>query len=466
MTTPLPNPGTRRPPTPDAAPPTWVREAVRDILDRSAAYRDLDSERRRSLARAMVQVSALAAHLIGEELTAESGLSGSGSGTTGAPRPLARAQAAPGFGAAADRVASTTRSVLNAVSFPRFVTDLINGVFRAMLDSTSQQMTMYVELLNNVSASLDGFANTQFSQDAVRRSLVERFPDRFELEEPEVDPQDPPPAPEDQEPLRLRLRPNASMPKAEEVRAALGIEPAVAVDASNPEQLVPLARRQMARQRQQMLATMVMLGMQRIVVESGRIHASMRFHVDTRSATDSVQGSSFNMQNRVRAGGSFGFGPWGASADIENTVGYVSTQRSQSNEELNTDLELNSSVEINFRSDYLPLNRMAAQANADRIRANTLNPDVEMARTASEERRQRETGQRAADQEQMRSLDGSLDRQSPGLTGTDTPLPTPGGTGTSPGTAPATPASPVTAPVTAANPVATPAAPGSAAPHP
>jgi hypothetical protein len=33
-----------------------------------------------------------------------------------------------------------------AVSFPRFVTDLINGVFKDMLSSSTQQMNAYVEL--------------------------------------------------------------------------------------------------------------------------------------------------------------------------------------------------------------------------------------------------------------------------------------------------------------------------------
>jgi len=407
-----------------APPPPWLRQAVRDLLERSTGYQGLATEGRRALARAMVQISTLAAHLISEELAGEICPSAPRSTPVSALRPLARAQDAPGFAAAADRVASTTRNVLNAVSFPRFVTDLINGVFRAMLDSSSQQMNMYVELLNNVSASLDGFANTQFSLDAVRRSLVDRFPDQFELEEPEVEPGDEPPDPDDLVPPRLRLRSGAAMPTADEIRAALGMAPAQTVEVSNPEQLVPLARRQLARQRQQMLATMVMMGMQRIVVESGRIHASMRFHVDTHSAANAEQGSTFDLRNRVRAGGRFGFGPWGASADIENTVGYVSTQRSQSSEELNTDLELNSSVEINFRSDYLPLNRMTGQDSAERIRANALNPEAETAAAAAE-RRTRDSERRAADQARLRAMDSVLAPQAPQLSAHDTPVPIP-----------------------------------------
>ena len=102
-----------------------------------------------------------------------------------------------------------------------------------------------------------------------------------------------------------------------------------------------------------MLATMVMLGMPRIVIESGRLHASMRFHIDTRSAAADDRGSSFDVRNEAEASGSFGYGPWGASAKVKNTIGYVSTQRTQTTEEMNTDLDLNSSVELVFKTDYL-----------------------------------------------------------------------------------------------------------------
>ena len=43
----------------------------------------------------------------------------------------------------------------------RYLPDLVNGVFRAMLDSSQQQMQMYVQLLNSVSASAAGFEQTR-----------------------------------------------------------------------------------------------------------------------------------------------------------------------------------------------------------------------------------------------------------------------------------------------------------------
>src|SRR5260370_4809122 len=143
------------------------------------------------------------------------------------------------------------------------------------------------------------------------------------------------------------------MPSEEALKSAFGLGPSDSVPSGDPEtSLLPFARIQMARQRQQMLATMVMLGMQRIVIDSGKINASIRFHIDTRSAAQAEQGNTFSLQNTINASGSYGFGPWGVSASVSNTIGYVSTQRSQTTDERNTDLDLNSSLEINCTSDY------------------------------------------------------------------------------------------------------------------
>jgi hypothetical protein len=62
---------------------------------------------------------------------------------------------------------------------------------------------------------------------------------------------------------------------------------------------LPSAHASIARQRQQVLATMVMMGMQRIVIESGRINAAMRFHIDTRSTANEESGSKFNIENQA-----------------------------------------------------------------------------------------------------------------------------------------------------------------------
>jgi hypothetical protein len=390
------------------APPASVRNAIRDLLTERPEYWSQDPGTRRSLAQGLVRIGAAALALAADAQAAES--------DSPAHPPLATAQGAGSefSGVAAQRVADTTRQILDAVSFPRFVAELINGVFKALVDTNQQQMHSYVELIRNVAASTEGFADANVGVDGARRWLAERFPGALTVEgESDPFPSAPgePVSPEDQAErdaqTRLRLKPGATMPNEGSLRLALGLGPQDSLPGGDPENLVALARSTLARNRQQMLATMVMLGMQRIVIESGRLHAAMRFHIDTRSAAQQDLGSQFDTRNTATVAGSVGFGPWGASASMTNTIGYVSTNKTQTTEEMNTSLDLNSSVELVFKTDYLPLDRLAGRDQVDRIKVNTLNPQAEE-QAAAEAAKAR--GQRAAESDAKRreSLDKSF----------------------------------------------------------
>ena len=401
------------------APLPVVRETVRDLLLSSAAYHSLTPDQRREISQSMVSVCQTAVALLQEEVRSDA-LAGKPPGA----QALAQSQAAPErraparaqnageefSGVSAQRVAGTTHAILKAVSFPRFVTELINGVFKALVDSNQQQMQSYVELIRNVAASTDGFADMNMAPNRARQWLIDAFPGSFEMDGGEVEEGWESDEPEES---RLRMRPGASMPPEAALRAGLGLAPEESVPSGDPETaLVPFARRALARQRQQSLATMVMLGMQRIVVESGRLNASMRFHIDTRSAAAAEEGSRFDLENKAEASGKFGAGPWGVEAKMTNTIGYVSTQKTQTSEEMNTDLDLNSSVELYFKTDYLPLDRMAGAGQVDRIRVNTLNPDAE-AKAALDAREKRVAGARTAEAGRSKELDSSLKREAP-----------------------------------------------------
>src|SRR5205823_7282175 len=136
------------------------------------------------------------------------------------------------------------------------------------------------------------------------------------------------------------------------------------------------------------------------------LNAAMRFHIDTRSAATSEDANRFNFENRSEASGKFGAGPWGIEAKMTNTIGYVSTQKNQSTEEMNTDVDLNSSVELYFKTDYVPLDRLAGKGQVDRIKVNTLNPDAEED-AARKAREARTAGARSAESQRMAALDTS-----------------------------------------------------------
>jgi hypothetical protein len=381
-----------------------VRTAVRDLLSSAQAFHSLTPEERRAAAQAMVKVCQTAVSLMQEEAKAD--LEVKSNGTAPRPRGIVAAQSAGQqfSGVSASKVAATTQAILNAVSFPRFVTDLINGVFRAMVDSNRQQMASYVDLIKNVAASVDGFSEMSLGQDQARQWLVDTFPGSFEIQggaDADTAPED---RAEENQSARVRLREGASMPSEEALRGALGLGPEESAPSGDPEtSLMPFARRAIARQRQQVLASMVMMGMQRIVIESGRISAAMRFHIDTRSTASDESGSKFNIENQASVKANY----WGVEMAMKNTIGYVSTQKQQSTEEMNTDLDLNSSVELVFKTDYLPLDRMAGKGQVDRIKVNTINPDAEE-KLASQERQARLQGARAADAARESGLDASL----------------------------------------------------------
>lgn len=360
-----------------ASPPPALREGVRQALTAATQFDRLDAEDRREIAHALVRI-AHAAKLLDD--------AASGPGGTA---PVRAMTAADDFsGTAVGRIGDTARQIMSAISFPRFVKELINGVFRAMVETNQQQIQQYVELVRAVSQSLEGFASLGGDDTAARRWLAETFPQSYRLELPEPEDTDPRGRDPDDPPEQSRLVTTGSAPSPEALRAALGLEANAEIPSGGAEALVPFVRRSLAKNRQQVLATMVQMGMQRIVVDSGRIHAAMRFHIDARSAAEEQKRTKFDTRTSVSARASGGFGLWSASAAVESTIGYVQAADRQTREELNASADLNSSVELHFRTDQVPLDRLASQQTTERLRLNTLNPERELdiARQADVER--------------------------------------------------------------------------------
>jgi hypothetical protein len=347
-------------------PPVEVRSAVKAALPASDA---LSHDDRKTIANSLVRI-AHAARLLDQEAR---------------PQRVARAlNAADEYGGTAiDRMAPTAQKVIQAISFPRFVNELITGVFRAMLQTEQAQLQQYVELVRSVSQSLEGWDSLGGnSDDPAKRWLAEQFPQSFTIEAP--DPDDKPEPGEPPEPLQLISM--GSPPSEAQLRAALNLEPDAQVPSGSGRELVAFVRRSIAKNRQQMLATMVQMGMQRLVIDSGRISASMRFHIDASSAAEEQSHSGFDTRTTIGASASGGFGIWSASASVQSTIGYVRTDDLSTREATNASADLNSSVELQFRTDQIPLDRIASERTVERLRLNTLNPEKELQIAAETDR--------------------------------------------------------------------------------
>jgi hypothetical protein len=112
--------------------------------------------------------------------------------------------------------------LVESVDFPSFVAALIEGTFKAIVDASIRQMEAYTELLRNVAKSVDEFMHDNIMEG---------------------------------HPCHER---DAESRKGD------------------------AARRRLAADRQQLLATMVLMGINRIVVTDGRISAGVIYELEVR----------------------------------------------------------------------------------------------------------------------------------------------------------------------------------------
>ena len=408
-------PGSRRPPVSAAASPEAIgaaRGAVKALLERSEAFAALDPVKRRALAHDLVQIGSYLAEPDGVRLDPAQ---------HSAPvRALAGTQDAtdpPAFGEALRTGVAQAGALMKAVNFPEFVSGLIDGVFHSIVTSSIQQMEAYAKLVADVSKSLNQFRDDNTTQNQGRDHLVDQFPDIFEITmdtgafggfgQAEGQPAGP----------RVAMRENVDEAAAvKRINQALPLDkPITSLDDDLVEALlVPAARTQIATGRQQLLATMVMLGINRIVVTDGKISAKVMYDFQSRdnrrfqkSATqmdyardaygnlattrtesgeneENIDKGSYT-QNRTKDGGfdeDRRDGSYYSKGTYQYTDKPVITMMSASqladDSSLTAKASLAGHVEVNFKSDYMPLDKLA---NPDAIAAIQMNAQPGMVRT-------------------------------------------------------------------------------------
>jgi hypothetical protein len=220
------------------------------------------------------------------------GTGGSGAGArqfTGGAQPNASRfgpEKAGDFGSAIATGVAMAGELLRQVNFPAFVSELVQGVFQAVVDASIQQMKAYGELVQGVVMSLNDFRDANVTENQGRDHLVSKFPQLMQINMGDSGP-------------RVGLRPDANTDDLPDIAAQFGLPPGSIADLDDDvieEQLVPAARNDLARSRQSLLATMLLMGINRIVVTDGRINAKLMFDFKAR---DNFQrhAQSYDYQN-------------------------------------------------------------------------------------------------------------------------------------------------------------------------
>jgi hypothetical protein len=368
-----------------------VRPPVRALLAQSPGFQALPPEQQREIAQTMVRVAAFMANpqgLAREEFanpqlakelavpaTADSPPSQALANAVDDAKGKASAKLGTFAGAdfkagALQQGTQEFKNLVGAVDFPAFVGGLIQNVFQAIVTASMQQMEAYGKLLKSVAQTVDQFAQDNISHNNARDWLADKYPDLLSIDMEGEEGSGP----------RLTM-------KGEDTDAGLRrinqeqqlLKPIT--DLSDPEQearLVSGARLQMARMRQQMLSSMVLLGINRIVVTDGLINAKVMF--DFR-ASDQAQRraraslyDSDRSSNKNVSGGGFAM-PWGGAATVNvNEQSHVTTVQSSVDENSESKAELKAKltgeVRVNFKSDYFPMEKLASPGMIASIQGN------------------------------------------------------------------------------------------------
>jgi hypothetical protein len=266
-----------------------------------------------------------------------------------APEPAPDAAATKPRETATDAIGRRAGALSDELDFPAFVASLVHGTFDAIVDSTIRQMESFADLVAAVAKPLDQFTQENVSPNQARDYLVERYPKDLALVH-------------DDDGVHVAPRANKNAdgedePRTPEWLGDFGLAGEELTPELIEEQIVPKARQRVATNRLQTLSTMVLLGMNRVVVKDGSIGARLRFRA---AAADHVA-----VDYAVSDGGdeppSTEWGRRGSRTyDAPKTKVSTVGVNVQSDSELKA--ELFGDVKINFASETVPLDRFIDDA--------------------------------------------------------------------------------------------------------
>ncbi len=244
-----------------------------------------------------------------------------------------------------DQAGQLAGEFIDEVDFPKFVRDLVKGVFDANLEVTVKQMEAFQKLLKTATKELTSFIN-KIDDTAAFGYLVESQPEMFSMEFPDDGEADesgnPKPVLTDKEGSKLDLGDNEVKAKIMEAKIA------------------------MAKEQRAMLREVILMGVTRLVVEKGVIKASCLFDIKASEKIDkadkaALQSAVSDSTSISASGGFMGAifgGPRGGhTRSSQRSKISVSSAKSQATTDLAA--KIAGSVEIQFKTDYFKLDNFA-----------------------------------------------------------------------------------------------------------
>jgi len=383
------------------APLAKVREHVRQILEATPSFKVLQAGERKDIANSMVNVMAYLVHPSGGDESLSK--AAERQDRADVARALAETDRtdtkyddkqyqsniqAPTLPASRDQVGNEMQGGLarkagqamaqniKDVDFPKFVSGLIEGVFTSIVNSSIKQMHEFGKYLQMVAMTVKDFAAENVPMNEARDNLAAKYPQALETQGQGAN-------------KRLQRRPGTDDQKMPNFKDLFGLDNADPDDEDSELEIVQAHQLTMARQRQQMLATMVLMGINRIVVTDGEIKASVEFSVtsheaasreltgttaDTQRHSDSQFESAYESEYDRSFWGTDGSGSGSnrsRSATNVRVASATSGLTEKSDAYMDSKAKLTGFVHVKFKSETFPLEKMASQVEFDAVQANS-----------------------------------------------------------------------------------------------
>ena len=288
----------------------------------------------------------------GNPSTGDSG--GTGQPTTIPQRGGSAPQDAPGVAgpksAATQTLASRVGALSDEINFPAFVAALVHGTFDAIVDATIRQMEAFADLVSAVAKDVEQFTNENVTPNQAKDWLAKQYPQDLQVSFNDGQPS-----------LQPKSTPD-NLDNAPPWLSEYGFDGQLLSPELIDEQLVPMARKRIGQSRLQTLATMVLLGMNRVVVRDGTISAriQIRAQANDKAKVDYAVSSDPGGQT------------WGERGSSMGQPGLmVSTVAANVQTDTQLKADLFGEVRINFASETLPLERFADPARTALLQRNS-----------------------------------------------------------------------------------------------
>ena len=243
-----------------------------------------------------------------------------------------------------ETIARRAGAMVDEIDFPGFVAQLVHGTFDAIVDASIRQMESYSSMVSAVAKTVDQFTEDNVTPNQARDWLATRYPGDLTLLLPDG---------------ATRTEPQLA-PAGEGLAPSwlgdFGLEGEELTAELIEQRIVPQVRTHIGGERQQLLATMVLLGMNRVVVKDGSISAKVMFRAAARDAAG-VQYATSSDPKAVD-----NWGERGATTYAGQTSTMVSTLAVNAQNESSVRADLFGEVKLNFVSETLPLDRLADAA--------------------------------------------------------------------------------------------------------